>query len=178
MLMSKGTFLFIVYFIFFAVPMLHWLTCKVKHRLEISNLLCSINWQNKRFYWVLSLFELFKFMLQVHRNSFVVTFHKMRHKTKPACELLTVKSWLHNMLKSFTPKYFAGIRSSITFIIYKSKYVMTKCTFVANLSELTVSEKCSSLGDTFTNIRVLLLPPREFCKRYVSLLFRYGTWFS
>lgn len=49
-------------------------------------------------------------------------------------------------------------------------------TFVANLRELSVSWKHSSLGDTFTNIRVLLLPPREFWRRQVSLDSLYGMY--
>ena len=47
-------------------------------------------------------------------------------------------------------------------------------TLVAKRSELSVSAKHSSRGDTFTNISVLLLPPRQFCSRWVSLLLRYG----
>ena len=35
-------------------------------------------------------------------------------------------------------------------------------TFVAKRSELRVSEKFSSLGETLTNMSVLLFPPREF----------------
>lgn len=49
-------------------------------------------------------------------------------------------------------------------------------TFVANLRELSVSWKHSSLGDTFTNMRVLLLPPREFWRRQVSLDSLYGMY--
>ena len=54
----------------------------------------------------------------------------------------------------------------------------SKITLVANLNELRVSPKLSSFGETLTNIKVLLLPPRQFCSRCVSLLFLYGTWFS
>ena len=49
-------------------------------------------------------------------------------------------------------------------------------TFVANLKEFNVSLKLSSLGFKLTNIKVLLFPPRQFCSRWVSLEFRYGTW--
>ena len=51
-------------------------------------------------------------------------------------------------------------------------------TLVANLNELSDSPKHSSLGDTLTNISVLLLPPSEFCSKYVNLEFRYGMCFS
>ena len=44
------------------------------------------------------------------------------------------------------------------------------------LKEFNVSFICSSLGDMLTNMRVLLLPPRQFCRRCVSLEFLYGTW--
>ena len=49
-------------------------------------------------------------------------------------------------------------------------------TLVANLKELSVSLMCSSLGEMLTNIKVLLLPPRQFWRRWVSLEFLYGTW--
>jgi hypothetical protein len=52
-----------------------------------------------------------------------------------------------------------------------SYFIKYKLTFVANLNEFNVSEKFSSRGETFTNMRVLLLPPNEFCNRYVNLLF-------
>ena len=45
-------------------------------------------------------------------------------------------------------------------------------TLVANLSELRVSPMHSSLGLILTNIKVLELPPRLFCSRWVSLEFR------
>ena len=45
-------------------------------------------------------------------------------------------------------------------------------TFVANLSELRVSPKFSSLGDTFTNMSVLEFPPRDPWRRCVSFEFR------
>ena len=38
-------------------------------------------------------------------------------------------------------------------------------TLVANLREHRVSWKAPGRGDMFTNMRVLLLPPREFCSR-------------
>ena len=44
------------------------------------------------------------------------------------------------------------------------------------LREFRVSFKYSSLGERLTNISVLLFPPREFCSRWVSLEFLYGTW--
>ncbi len=43
---------------------------------------------------------------------------------------------------------------------------------VTDLRELRVSLKQSSFGETLTNMRVLLLPPREFCSRCVSFEFR------
>ena len=49
-------------------------------------------------------------------------------------------------------------------------------TLVANLRELSVSAKHSSLGLMLTNIKVFELPPRLFCSRWVSFEFRYGTW--
>jgi len=45
-------------------------------------------------------------------------------------------------------------------------------TLVAKRRELRVSWKHSSRGDTLTNISILLLPPRQFCSRWVSLLLR------
>ena len=52
----------------------------------------------------------------------------------------------------------------------------TNVTYNIHLRELRVSFMCSSLGEMLTNIRVLLLPPRLFCSRWVSLEFLYGTW--
>ena len=46
----------------------------------------------------------------------------------------------------------------------------------AHLSELSVSLKQSSLGLMLTNIRVLLFPPSELWRRWVSLESLYGTW--
>ena len=40
------------------------------------------------------------------------------------------------------------------------------------LKEFNVSLMCSSLGEMLTNIRVLLLPPRQFWRRWVSLELR------
>ena len=45
-------------------------------------------------------------------------------------------------------------------------------TLVANLRELSVSAKHSSLGLMLTNIKVFELPPRLFCSRWVSFEFR------
>ena len=45
-------------------------------------------------------------------------------------------------------------------------------TLVAKRRELRVSEKQSSLGLMFRNIKVLLLPPKQFCNKCVNLLFR------
>lgn len=42
------------------------------------------------------------------------------------------------------------------------------CTFVANLRLVTVSCRCACSGLTMTNMRVLELPPREYCRRYVN----------
>lgn len=53
----------------------------------------------------------------------------------------------------------------VTKLSFISKIHEWTHTFVANLRELSVSWKHSSLGDTFTNMRVLLLPPREFWRR-------------
>ena len=38
-------------------------------------------------------------------------------------------------------------------------------TLVANLSEVKVSLMWAIIGDTMTNMRHLLLPPSEYCKR-------------
>ena len=42
------------------------------------------------------------------------------------------------------------------------------CTLVANLRLVTVSCRCACSGLTMTNMRVLELPPREYCRRYVN----------
>jgi hypothetical protein len=47
-------------------------------------------------------------------------------------------------------------------------------TLVANRREFSVSEKQSSRGLMLRNMRVLLLPPRQFCSRCVSFELRYG----
>jgi len=47
-------------------------------------------------------------------------------------------------------------------------------TLAANRSELTVSLRQVSFGDTLTNIRVLALPLSAGCSRKVSFEFRYG----
>lgn len=51
-------------------------------------------------------------------------------------------------------------------------------TLAANLKLQSVSPMDVPAGDTFTNIRVLLFPPRLFCRRYVSFEFLYGTCLS
>lgn len=61
-------------------------------------------------------------------------------------------------------------------IVWNTSKQINKQTLVANRSEFTVSLKCSSCGDTLTNMSVLELPPSEFCSRYVSLLSLYGMW--
>jgi hypothetical protein len=43
---------------------------------------------------------------------------------------------------------------------------------------LKLSLKSSTVGDTFTNINVLLLPPKLRCSRYVSFELRYGMCWS
>ena len=43
-------------------------------------------------------------------------------------------------------------------------------TLVANRSEHKVSLKLLLNGEMFTNIKVLLFPPREFCSKYVNCL--------
>ena len=42
------------------------------------------------------------------------------------------------------------------------------CTLVANLRLVTVSCRCAWSGLTMTNMSVLELPPREYCRRYVN----------
>ena len=51
-------------------------------------------------------------------------------------------------------------------------------TLAANRRELIVSFVQLSLGDTFTNISVLALPPNACWRRNVSLEFLKGTWLS
>merc|ERR1719336_2218201 len=58
------------------------------------------------------------------------------------------------------------------FIFFVAVPILHWFTLVANLSELRVSAKHSSLGLMFTNIKVFELPPRLFCSRCVSLEFR------
>lgn len=41
-------------------------------------------------------------------------------------------------------------------------------TFVANFKLVIVSLRCASSGLIITNMRVLELPPREYCNRYVN----------
>ena len=45
-------------------------------------------------------------------------------------------------------------------------------TFSANFRLVMVSARHFRSGATITNINVLLFPPREYCNRYVNLLFR------
>lgn len=83
-------------------------------------------------------------------------------------------TWLQVCLCVFADTKFLKHEENTVLNLLECFKYYNRFTFVAKRNELSVSEKLSSFGETLTNIRVLLLPPREFCSKYVSLLFRYG----
>jgi hypothetical protein len=92
-----------------------------------------------------------------------------------ACHMKNTRS--NTCSVSFT---FASISPQLLRRVYPARYhraflatpILVLLTLSANFRLVIVSARHFLSGATMTNISVLLFPPREYCKRYVNLLFR------
>lgn len=150
-------------------------TCKHISKFEHKNFFSNLNKRNRKT----------KVFLKVHQNLNVKIYQNLKMHNKDVSKSSTIILMSVVKLKKKCKAHNSFVYLKLE-LVTNQKYMYLSLvprhiieqthTLVANLRELSVSWKHSSLGDTFTNIRVLLLPPREFWRRQVSLDSLYGMY--